>query len=903
MPPRSEPPAGSAPASPGTPQTAAPGPTGNWTRPNASPSPQATDSPTPPAGSTPEPPTVGFAAAQPTPDPAETPAPGLKAASGPPQPAGRGQVTSSEPESPEAPRRHPAAAGSVQQASSAQAPRRHPAAAGSAQQASSAQAPESSGARRRRPASDSATASAQQSPSASAADSAETPALGFAAAGGSGESARVEETPGLGLAAAGGSGESARVEETPGLGLAAAGGSGESARAQEPTSAPSSGESAAPAEDSPAARSRAESTRRGGEAVKPASKSAAKQASPRTSATKRPAEPPREEPPITPWADDHIPTPQLTTALALLALGAVALTAAAFVPVSPAASPGFTSWPWLAVLALGPVVVAVAMRGKPGVAAGVVLGLAALAPGRLVLDLQFAVNGPLTIRPELYLPDRFLGGSTVGAGFWLLVAGDVLTAGAGVLAWRAVRARDEEPERRRWRLLVPLLAVAASVGVLTAPVHSDNGFLLARAAFEGPWPALGGYLLLAAALPFAAVLALAAPSERVARGALGGLAAAAFGIALPPVVAGLSRDDLHVAWGPVLVLVAMVAVAGLAGTRLTETSKVDAENLAGGAKLPGLFWWRLTTGVLGLATALAAVIGTLAPQVAVTALNPAAAAPVSAAAESPARWFLLAAAIVVAVLSLGVLVTRTAPAARSLLGLAWAGIVLAGTAVLNTALTATQAGNLAGFGGADLNGASGAQPAFTYDLGAGAAWTFAALVLAVLAALAAAGTGVVEREDAGDGSRPNGGVLTPVVAGAVLAVAAFGLPVFTVPGYVAPGLWSNFDTPSWGLLTAAAVVVGAAVLALRSRPKQAAALLVGAALLAVLHAAELPLVGGSLGGASPATGFWVALAAAVALLKDPALTPSARVLHAMARNHDNVYVRFALSQSLIHAGT
>jgi hypothetical protein len=553
----------------------------------------------------------------------------------------------------------------------------------------------------------------------------------------------------------------------------------------------------------------------------------------------------------------------------LVALGAVALTVAAFVPVSPAAGPGFTSWPWLAVLALAPVVAAVAMRGKPGRAAGVVVGLAALAPGRLVLDLQFAVNGPLTIRPELYLPDRFVSGSAVGAGFWLLVGGDVLTGVAGVLAWRAVRARDEEPERRRWRLLVPLLAVTASVGLLTAPVLSDNGFLLARSAFEGPWPALGGYLLLAAALPLAAALALAAPSEHVARGALGGLAAAAFGVALPPVMAGLARDDLHVTWGPVLVLVAMAAVAGLAGTRLTEASKADADNLAGEAKLPGLFWWRLTTGLLGLATALAAVIGALAPQVAVTALNPAAAAPVSAAAESPARWFLLTAAIVVAILSLGVLTPKAATAARPLLGLAWAGIVLAGTAVLNTALTATQAGNLAGFGGADLNGAT---PAFTYDLGAGAAWTFAALVLAVLAALAAVGTGVVEREDAGDSSRPDGGLLTPVVAGAVLAVAAFGLPVFSVPAYVAPGLWSDFDTPSWGLLTAAVVVVGAALLALRSRPRPAAARLAGAALLALLHAAELPLVGGSLGGASPATGFWVALAAAVALLVAAAMS-------------------------------
>ncbi|MCR6490307.1 hypothetical protein M8542_46625 [Amycolatopsis sp. OK19-0408] len=515
---------------------------------------------------------------------------------------------------------------------------------------------------------------------------------------------------------------------------------------------------------------------------------------------------------------------------------------------------------------MAPVIAAIGTAARrPGLAAGLLLGLAALAPGRLVLDLQFAVNGPLAIRPELYLADHFVGGSAVGAGFWLLVAGQVLTGAAGVAAWRASRSHDE-PERRRWRLLVPLLAVTASVGLLTAPVHSGNGFLLARAAFEGPWPALGGYLLLAAALPLTAVVALAAPSDHVARGALVGLGAAAFGVAVPPVVAGLARDDLDVAWGPVVVLVATALAAGLGFTRLAEAAEKPEGDLAGGAKLPGLFWWRLTTGLLGLATALAAVIGTFAPQVAVTALNPGADAPVSAAAESPARWFLLTAALVVAVLALGTLVPKTAAVARPVLGLAWAGIVLAGTAVLNTALTATQAGNLAGFGGANIGGTSGAAPAFTYDLGAGAAWTFAALVLAALAALAAVGTGVVEREDAGDGAPPGGGVLTPVVAGGVLAIAAFGLPVFTVPGYVAPGLWSDFDTPSWGLLTAVVVVVGALVLALRSRPKPAAALLTGAALLAALHAAELPLVGKGLGDASPATGFWLALTAVAALL-------------------------------------
>ncbi len=556
------------------------------------------------------------------------------------------------------------------------------------------------------------------------------------------------------------------------------------------------------------------------------------------------------------WAEDEPPKPTIPVTLATL--GAVALTAAAIAHVSPAAAPGFASWPWLALLALAPAVAAAGLAGKrPALANGLILGLAALAPGRLVLDLQFAVNAPLAIRPELYFPDRFIGGSAVGAGFWLLVAGHVLTAAAGIAAARASR-NDDEPERRRWRLLAPLLAVTASVGLLTAPVSSDNGFLLARAAFEGPWPALGGYLLLAAALPLGAALALAAPSESTARGMLLGLAAGAAAVAVPPVLGGLMRQDLHVTWGPVLALVATALVGGLAFTRLNE----KLQNTERDVTIPGVFWWRLTTGALGLATAVAALIGTFAPQVAVSALNPGATAPSTAAAESPARWFLLVAALLVAVTAALTLVPVTAAKARPVLGVAWAGIVLAGTAVLNTALTATQAGNLAGFGGADV----GATPVFTYDLGAGAAWTFAALVLAALTALAAVGTGVVEREDAAGDGTPNAGVLTPVVAGAVLAVAGFGLPVFSVPGYVAPGLWSNLDTPSWGLWTTVVVVVGAAALALRSRPGPAAALLTGAALLAALHAAELPLVGGALGDASPSTGFWVTLAAVATLL-------------------------------------
>ena len=45
-----------------------------------------------------------------------------------------------------------------------------------------------------------------------------------------------------------------------------------------------------------------------------------------------------------------------------------------------------------------------------------------------------------------------------------------------------------------------------------------------------------------------------------------------------------------------------------------------------------------------------------------------------------------------------------------------------------------------------------------------------------------------------------------------------------------------------------------------------------------------------------------ALQVAQARIEDPSTTPSARVLHAMARNHDNAYIRFGVVQSLLHAG-
>jgi glutamate--cysteine ligase len=46
-----------------------------------------------------------------------------------------------------------------------------------------------------------------------------------------------------------------------------------------------------------------------------------------------------------------------------------------------------------------------------------------------------------------------------------------------------------------------------------------------------------------------------------------------------------------------------------------------------------------------------------------------------------------------------------------------------------------------------------------------------------------------------------------------------------------------------------------------------------------------------------------ALTGAAVLVSDADATPSARVLHAMGRNHSNSYIRFVLAESLLHAGS
>ncbi|MFD2466709.1 hypothetical protein [Amycolatopsis silviterrae] len=541
---------------------------------------------------------------------------------------------------------------------------------------------------------------------------------------------------------------------------------------------------------------------------------------------------------------DETPSPRLRAATALLGLGALALAAGAIAPVSPDAGPGYLSWPLLVILAVVPagIAFAAALSGRQGLAAGLVTGLAVLAPGRLVLDLQFLVNGSKTIRPELYLPDRLLDRSSVGIGFWLLIAGHVLTLVAGVVAARVVRERNEiagGDDKRRWRLIIPLLAVVAAVGLLMSPVLSDDPFLLARSAFEGPGLALAGYLLLAGALPVAAVLGVSAGSDGVARGTLGGIVAAVLAVAGPALVAGLAVSGLTASTGAYLAVVPMVLVLILTPLATPQQTQAERTDLAGEARVPGLTIWRTLTALLALLTGIAAAIGASAPQL-------------GNSTDSPARWQLLIAAVLVVLPTPFLLSRRTAPFARGMLAVLWAGVVLAGTAVLSTAITASEATGLGGLGGE-----------ISYHLGAGAVFTAIALGLAGLAGLAAVITGVVERDDTGT-EGPRSRVVLPAGIAALLAIATFSTPVFTAKDYSPSGLWSDFDTPSWGLLVALLVVLGTLGLSVRSRPGAAAAGLTGAALLFALHVAEIPWVSYLFYGARPGTGFWFGLAAVAA---------------------------------------
>lgn len=537
------------------------------------------------------------------------------------------------------------------------------------------------------------------------------------------------------------------------------------------------------------------------------------------------------------------------SALALGAVAAVLLALGSSLKTVTGASPGFPSAPLLIVLAMAPMALAAVfvLRGQVVAAAGVLAGTAALAPGRLVADLEFFADPSAAARPELYRPVVFeLPGPA--AGIWLLLAGLVATVVAGVLATRAAAARLDGRTGGRGRLLAGLFgAVVASVGAMMAPFLSDDAFLPVGSAFESPALVRTGCLLLAFALPVAAALSIISGTVELAKGGLLGLAAGAATVALPNLVSGLAVPAVRVAPGPIVVLVGAAGLvvaaflpagedrsAGFPAGETTGTSDAGQANLPGSPRL------RVASGVLGLSTMLTALVGALTPQVVVVGDVP--------GPQSPSRWLLLVAGLLVGALSAAMFVPALAVRIRPALSVAWAAVALAATAVLTTAITASELG-------------AGLEP------GPGAPWTAVSVVLAAVTASCSVVAGMVERDDADEAGEqvPGPNLFLPVVAAGVLAIGAFGTPSIVAPGYTEPDLWSNFGTPSWGLLLALLTVVGACLLAPRSRPAHAAALLAGAAGVTLVRLAALPLTTGQIPGAHPGAGWWLTLGCAVAL--------------------------------------
>lgn len=501
--------------------------------------------------------------------------------------------------------------------------------------------------------------------------------------------------------------------------------------------------------------------------------------------------------------------------------------------------------------------------------AGLMLGLAALAPGRALLDVQLIADAGLAARPELVVATS-LAPLHPGPGLALLLAGHLLTALAGVLVLTA-RAPDADRDGscaptagegvgeeltgrgtpRQGLLLAALgLGVVASVGLLAPPFHSTTGFLLARWAFDGPGWALAGAMLLAVLVPTVACLLAASTSRGRARGGLLGLAAGVAAVAAPALAAGLFGTDLTPAPGPVAALTAaagLALLAGPAGHALTRDSSADQPDLI----LPAAERLYRLAGATALLAGALATAGVLAPALQVPAGT---AEPVLNHAR-----LLAPAAVVLVVLGVALLFSaRIGAVTRPALSVAWVVGPLAATAILDPVLTAS-----------DVPGVR---------LGLGSWCAAAVLVVAAAAGLCAAVAGGVERDDVDLSALAQRGTDRPLlasgVAAALLAIPAFALPLAQARGHrlmaIAPGASeaqvTGAQLSAWGLLTGLVAVLLATLIAPRCRPIRAVALLAGAGVVVIVRLAELPLVAAPLDGAVLAAGTWFSLGVLVLLV-------------------------------------
>lgn len=541
--------------------------------------------------------------------------------------------------------------------------------------------------------------------------------------------------------------------------------------------------------------------------------------------------------------------------VAAIGIGLAGAAFAGFAPlvgvVEGGAEPAFTSWPLLLVLAAAPSLLAAEMlrRDRPRAAEAVLTAAAAVVPARLATDAQLFFDPNLLANPALVSP-RTLQPLEAGLGAWLLVAGHAAALLAGSLAVLGRRTRPADggapPAGRRHGVLAGVLgvsAVSATSALIAAPLISDNPFLVANAGIDAQGTAIIGGLLLAATVPLVGGVAATSAEPTVARGGLLGLAAALAAIALPLLAAGVLRPEFGPGPGAVVQVLAAVAFAVLAVPAGRQPRQHRAENEL---RLPAHTVLCSAAGGTAIAAGLFAVLAAWTPQLDVPTRG-------SELTVYSAR-LLVPAGCVLALLGAGLLHRRWAGMLRPVLGVAWAMVPMAAMATLDTVLTASQA--------------TGAEIRF------GTWAAVVAIVLSVCAAVTAATAGAIERDevDLTELSRSSK-LLVPAVLVAILAPAAFNLPVLSSPEYSAPGVFVRFDTTSWGLLAALVAVIVAAGLAMFARPPRAAGLLVGAALVLAARAVEGPLTLDRAAESGIGVGVWFALAGVAVLTAGAILAP------------------------------
>lgn len=519
----------------------------------------------------------------------------------------------------------------------------------------------------------------------------------------------------------------------------------------------------------------------------------------------------------------------IVAAVGVAVVAAVSQSAGSVVGVVTGADPAFRSWPLLVLLAALPAALAVGLllRGKPGIAAGVLAGAGVVAAGGVIADVQFAIDATRMARPELLLPEREAAPEWGGLG--PLIAGKALLVVAGVMALRASRSLpDDTSGREQVRQPLALLAAAAglllAIGGLIAPYISNDPLLLDTSALDGPPPVLAGAALLVLAVPAAAALGVAGGAGGFANGLLGGLALGGLMIALPPLVAAWRLPFLHATAGPIVVIVGaacLVLLATLPGDRLAALLLRRDD----GPALPRLRVLYAIAGGLAIASGVCAFAGAMTPLVI---------GPGGERVNSPAQWLLYPLGLGLGLLGIVAFLPAVAARLRPVFSVAWSAVLLAGGQVLTVPIAAEE------------------LPIKT-DQGAAGWWTFGAIVFALLLAVCSLVAGVVEREETGrlpavadaDDSGGSGGAL--IGGGAALAAAlslgAFLLPVARTPSYATTALTEQVDLAYGGVLLTTLAVLGVLLLVPRSGKEPAIALLAAVAGVVVIRLLEWYAVG------------------------------------------------------------